>query len=124
MGGGEVPDMGSEQPYAEAFRCADPYAPAHLLSLVTADCGRGSLDRFDLGQQFATRFGQDVAVAGLLEQALAQRLFEPPDPSPDSGRIDSELPRRGCEQARASQAQKKLKVVPTHGLHYCSYGLH
>ena len=116
VGAGEAGQMMGDEPGAEAFRDADPQRARQRLSRARLglDVEELALDRFRLAQELLARIGEHLPLAGLLEQCLAEGLFEPSQAPPDRGRVDAERRGRPRELTRPRHRKEDMEIVPPH----------
>jgi hypothetical protein len=67
-----------------------------------------------LDQQALAGLGQRLALLGLLEQALPERLLEPPQSPPDRGGVHAQAGRGAAELPGARDGEEMAQVVPLH----------
>ena len=123
----------AEDPYGSYRSDEDPYGSCPHCVLIralsgpsSADVRQVSFDRHhdalgrDVQQQGLAGVGQDLALAGLLEQVGPDCRLEPSQPSADRGGIDPQRGARAAKLSRLGDGEEDLQVAPVHSLHKCS----
>ena len=120
---GKFGHLTGQEPRSEAFRHTDPQGAVDRQGaarrLPFADSRRRLVHRLDPGEQTLARLGQDLALAGLLEQGDAKARFQPPQPPSHGGGIDAHRAPRAGQLPGAGDGKEGLEIAPVGGLHIC-----